>query len=56
MKKIEVYVSTGYVGAEKKEVIEVEDALTEDEINELCMEWLWENIEFGWYEKQGEQE
>jgi len=50
MKKIKVYVDSGYVGCKNENVIEVEDDATEEEIEELAGEAIYEMIDIGWYE------
>lgn len=48
MKRIEVHVSVGLVGCRRKATIEVEDDCTDEEIEELAREALFEMIEWGW--------
>lgn len=48
MRKIEVYVSTGYVGSRKAEVIEVEDDMSDDDIDEVARECMFSMIEWSW--------
>jgi len=50
MKTIEVYVSTGYVGAEKTKTFEIEDDATDEEIEGMALEVMWEMIEFNYKE------
>lgn len=52
MKVIKIHVSTGYVGSTKTDVLMVEDDATEEEIKELALQWLWENVDFAWYEEE----
>lgn len=52
--KIRVYVTTGYVGCSRDDVlnIEVDDSATAEEIEEekrmAAEEWMHEQIEWGW--------
>lgn len=48
MKKLRVWVSTGYVGAGYEDEFEVEDSITEDECEETAREFMESYIEFGW--------
>ena len=49
-KKIKLYVSTGMVGSEIEEVIEIEDDATEEEIKEMAKDWLFNTIDWGYWE------
>ena len=49
-KKIKLYVSTGMVGSEIEDVIEVEDGATEEQIKEMANEWLFNTIDWGYWE------
>lgn len=53
MKKIRVCVSTGYVGAKREEIIEVEDDCSEKELEEIAEETMLSMIEWGWSEVEG---
>jgi hypothetical protein len=46
--KIEIRVNTGYVGCEKKDIIELDDDLTEEEIEESALERMFEMIGWSW--------
>lgn len=48
MKKIKLWVETGFVGATHEEIIEVDDDTTEEEIDEIALEFLHNCIEYGW--------
>ncbi|BFH70614.1 hypothetical protein J27TS7_57920 [Paenibacillus dendritiformis] len=58
MPKFKFYVSTGYVGSQREEIVEIDDAelegMTEDEradyLNEVWQDWQWNNIYGGWEE------
>ena len=45
MRKIKLWVETGFVGGEYEDFIEVEDDTTEEELNELAEQFMWERIE-----------
>ena len=48
MRKIIVSVSTGYVGCRKETEMEVDDSVTDDEIDEQAREVMFEMIEWNW--------
>ena len=48
MRRIEVYVSTGKVGSRCSEVIEVEDDMSDDEIDEQAKDAMFNLIEWSW--------
>ena len=50
MKKITVYVSTGYVGAKRTATFEIDVNLTESEIEEIAREAMFDMIDWGYYE------
>jgi hypothetical protein len=50
MRKITVYVSTGYVGCQKSETFEVEDDCSDEEIDEQAQEIMFGMIEWGWHD------
>jgi len=54
MKKYLFSVSTNRVGSKVREIVELDDDLTEEEVEELWKEWVWENIEAFFLE--GEEE
>lgn len=51
MKTIVVSISTGYVGSRKECEFEVEDDATEEQINEMALEAMWDMLDYSWYEK-----
>jgi hypothetical protein len=52
MKKLWFYVGTNYVGSTVKELVEVEDDATEEDIEKDFNEWMWNTINAGWYEAE----
>lgn len=55
MKKIKCYVSTGMYGSEVEDIIEVNDDATQKEIENAANEWLFNTIDWGyWEENEGE--
>jgi predicted metal-binding protein len=50
----EVLQKCGYVGATHEGEIEVEDTATDDEIDEMVREEVFNCIEWDWHEKKGE--
>ena len=52
MRKIKLWVETGFVGGEYEDFIEVEDDTTEEELNELAEQFMWECIGCGWSEEK----
>lgn len=48
MKKIKAYADYGYVGADREEIIEVDDDATEEEIDALIWEWAIEYVSINW--------
>jgi len=50
MRKISVNVTTGYAGASKDCVFEVEDDMSYEEINEIALERVFAMIEWSWHE------
>lgn len=45
--KIKVYVSTNIVGSEREEEFEIDDGLSEEKIEEIAREAMFEMIEWG---------
>lgn len=48
-----VYVNTGFSGAKHSEIIKVddgEDFPTEEELEEIAKEYMYDRIEYGYYE------
>ena len=56
MKKYKVSVSTGYVGSERTDIIEIEDDATEEQITEECMQSVYEMIDIGYWEVEDDDE
>ena len=50
MRKIKLWVETGYVGANYEEIIEVDDDATDEEIDEEARMFLFDNISYGYQE------
>lgn len=50
MRKIKVYVNTGFVNAKHEETFEVEDDTTDEELDEMVEDFLNNCIEYGYYE------
>ncbi len=48
MKKIEFTVGMGLQGCKMKEVIEVDEDITEDELEVIWQNWAYERIDGGW--------
>ena len=50
MKTYRFAVSTHYVGSEYTEDFEFEDNVSDEELNEFYIGWIWENIDGGFVE------
>lgn len=50
MKKIKLWVDTGFACATHEEIIEVEDDCGYEELEEIAEEYMFECIEYGWCE------
>lgn len=50
MRRIKVSLSIGYPTATRRDVLEVEDGATDEEIQETAEEWANQYIDFGWEE------
>ena len=50
MRKIKLWVKTGFVGADYEEIIEVDDDATDEEIDEEARMFLFDNISYGYQE------
>ena len=48
MRKVKISLSTGFAGANYENIIEVEDDITEEELEEICEEFVWDHISVGW--------
>lgn len=52
MRKIKLYVETGYCGASYSEVIEVDDNTTSDELDSMAFDYMQNYIGYGWEEEE----
>ena len=50
MKRIKVYLEMGLVGCRHDGTLEIDDAATEEDIEEEVRQWAMEHITFGHYE------
>lgn len=48
MKKVKVWINTGFAGAKHQDVFEYDDDVTDEEINADVMDWVFNKIEYGW--------
>jgi len=56
MRKIVVYVRTGYAGSLVEEIVEIDDDMTNEEIDKIINEVIFESIiECGYYEIEEEE-
>ena len=46
--KIRLAMECGYVGSDYEEEVEVDDDITEEELDELATEFFWENFNGGY--------
>lgn len=46
--KVKFVLHTGYVGCNHEEIIDLDDDLTEDQIEELWEDWVWDQINGCW--------
>lgn len=46
--KVRFEVGTNIAGSEVSDVIEVEDDMTDDEIEEYFQNWIWEQLDYSW--------
>ena len=56
MRKIKLWVETGIIGGEHEEIIEVKDDITEEDLDELAIEFMWDHVECGWEEVKEEED
>ncbi|MDF2563724.1 MAG: hypothetical protein K0Q53_119 [Massilibacillus sp.] len=56
MAKYKFYASTGYVGAEREDIVELPDDYTEEDIQEEFDAWLGNNVELTWYKMEGKED
>lgn len=52
MRKIEVTLTIGFPGAQRRGTLEVEDDATDDDIEVLVEEWADQYVEFYWRERE----
>lgn len=50
MRKIKLWVDTGFYGAMHQEVIEVEDDYMDEDLDGIARDYMFENIQYGWDE------
>lgn len=50
MRKIKLWVETGFAGASHEEVVEVDDDFEYEDLEELARDYMFEHIEYGWQE------
>ena len=50
MKKIKLWIDTGYVGADYEDIIEVDDDITDDELRDYVEDFVCNYISSGWEE------
>ena len=51
--KVELYVHTGFAAATHREVVEVPDDITDDELDEWAKAYCFERVEYGWKKLNG---
>ncbi len=56
MRYFKVHVATNKIGSGKSDVLKFEDDVTQEEIDEMCEEWVWDNIEADWHEVDKESQ
>lgn len=50
MRKIKVYLETGFAGCRIEEEFEVEDDATDAQLEEQAREAIFDRVDWGWYE------
>lgn len=50
MKRLKFFVRTNRVGSIVEEIVEIEDDMTDEEIEEYFKEWVWNNTESNFWE------
>ncbi len=50
MKQITVYLNVGLSGCKRTETLEVDDDLSDEEIEEVARDVMFNMMEWGWYE------
>ena len=53
--KVELYVHTGFVAATHREIVEVPDDITDDDLDEWARDYCFERVEYGWKKLDGEE-
>lgn len=53
MRKIKLWVETGYENAHHSLVIEVPDDIPDEVLNEMAETYMYEHIDYGWEEVDG---
>ena len=56
MRKIRIWVDTGFCNATHEEIFEFEDDITDEEIEEEARIFLFNCIEFGWEDYEDEEQ
>lgn len=46
--KVKVTIDTGYVGTDYEDIIEVADNATDDDIDRVAMNYLWDHVSLSW--------
>ena len=55
MRKVKLYVETGFVSCKHEEVVEVEDDITDEELDEMVQDFKNDCISCGWYDVEDEE-
>jgi hypothetical protein len=50
MRKIKVYLDTGFAGCKHEDIIEVDDDITDEDVDEIARDTAFNWIEWGWYD------
>lgn len=48
MRKVKIVLSTGFARANYEEILEIEDDITEEEMEEICEDFVWNRISVDW--------
>lgn len=56
MRKITLYISTGFVGADYETVVEVPDDIDDGELCDMAEDFMHDHIDYGWYEDTDKDE
>ena len=46
--KLELYLDIGYPTATRREIVEVDDDLTDEDLDQYLSEWMWNYIDCNW--------